>query len=147
MSLHVRNGQKNKGKALAALQLRPSDTLLDLAKRLCAEVLPKVSLASSPLFQTGLFILQNPFSRVTYDMPDMLSLRCSKLLMSSILLFVWEGSPSQVCAAFFITLVSLFVVTFFSPYADPYVGRVQVTALSCEALTLLSGLFLNHGSV
>jgi hypothetical protein len=62
--------------------------------------------------------------------------------MSSILLFVWAGSPSQVCAAFVITITSLLVVTVLRPYADPYVGLMQCTSLLCQAVTLLSGLLL-----
>lgn len=59
-----------------------------------------------------------------------------KLAMSSFVIFFWSGTPSQVAAAFLITLVCLVLHLFRSPYVNQELFRMQVCSISCSLVAL-----------
>jgi hypothetical protein len=65
-----------------------------------------------------------------------------KLIMASALVFVWEGSPSQVAAGFVVTLAALVATLLLNPFVNQKLGSMHVFSLIVQAITLLSGLML-----
>jgi hypothetical protein len=65
-----------------------------------------------------------------------------KLLLSSVLLFVWDGTAGQVCAGFLIATWSLILALNFQPHSVRELQATYSFSLLVEAVTHLSGLML-----
>ncbi len=65
-----------------------------------------------------------------------------KLLLSSVLLFVWDGTAGQVCAGFFLSTLSLILSLNWQPHALRELQATYSYTLFVEAVTHLSGLML-----
>jgi hypothetical protein len=65
-----------------------------------------------------------------------------KLLLSSVLLFVWDGTAGQVCAGFLIATWSLILALNWQPHSVHELQATYSYSLLVEALTHLSGLML-----
>jgi hypothetical protein len=65
-----------------------------------------------------------------------------KLLLSSVLLFVWDGTPGQVCAGFLIATWSLILALNWQPHCVLELQATYSYTLLVEAVTHLSGLML-----
>mmetsp|Transcript_22749 Transcript_22749/g.34625 ORF Transcript_22749/g.34625 Transcript_22749/m.34625 type:complete len:983 (+) Transcript_22749:852-3800(+) len=69
-----------------------------------------------------------------------------KLAMSSFVIFFWSGTPSQVAAAFLITLVCLVLHLFRSPYVNQELFRMQVYSLVAQTVNLFLGMMMISGT-
>ncbi len=65
-----------------------------------------------------------------------------KLLLSSVLLFVWDGTAGQVCTGFLIATWSLILALNFQPHSRRELQATYSYSLLVEAVTHLSGLML-----
>jgi hypothetical protein len=65
-----------------------------------------------------------------------------KLLLSSVLLFVWDGTAGQVCAGFFLSTLSLILSLNWQPHSLRELQATYSYTLFVEAVTHLSGLML-----
>jgi len=65
-----------------------------------------------------------------------------KLVMASILVFVYEGTPLQVITGFIVTLVSLLLSLYLRPFFDDDLQEMYQWALFVQTLTLLSGVMI-----
>ncbi len=65
-----------------------------------------------------------------------------KLLLSSVLLFVWDGTAGQVCAGFLIATWSLILALNWQPHSVRELQATYSYSLLVEAVTHLSGLML-----
>mmetsp|Transcript_34696 Transcript_34696/g.81350 ORF Transcript_34696/g.81350 Transcript_34696/m.81350 type:complete len:657 (-) Transcript_34696:235-2205(-) len=65
-----------------------------------------------------------------------------KLVISSVLVFVWEGTASQVVFAFVVTLVFLLITMSLRPFSNKQLGTMYIFTLVVQSATLLSGIML-----
>ena len=65
-----------------------------------------------------------------------------KLLMTSIVTFIYTGTPAQISAALVITLAFCLYTQRARPFAEDRIGDMQVFALVAQAFTLIYGLML-----
>jgi hypothetical protein len=66
-----------------------------------------------------------------------------KLVMASILLFIYEGTASQIIIGFIVTLVSLLLSLWLQPFSNEALQRMHQWSLLVQALTLLSGVMIS----
>ena len=65
-----------------------------------------------------------------------------KLLMTSIVTFIYTGTPAQITAALVITLAFGLYTQRTRPFADEKIGDMQIFSLVVQAFTLIYGLML-----
>ena len=65
-----------------------------------------------------------------------------KLLMTSIVTFIYTGTPAQISAALVITLAFCLYTQRARPFANDRIGDMQIFALVVQAFTLIYGLML-----
>eukprot|EP00961_Rhodomonas_salina_P256315 3463898-Rhodomonas_salina.3 len=65
-----------------------------------------------------------------------------KLMISSVLVFVYPGSPTQLAAGFLITFLSLLVTVRKGPYSDQRLEDMQIYALFALTTTIFYGIML-----
>jgi hypothetical protein len=68
-----------------------------------------------------------------------------KLLMASVLIFVYEGTSSQIATGFLITLASLLLALWLRPFNDDGLQGMHQWSLFVQATTLFSGLMIKAG--
>uniref|UniRef100_A0A7S0QFS0 EF-hand domain-containing protein n=1 Tax=Cryptomonas curvata TaxID=233186 RepID=A0A7S0QFS0_9CRYP len=65
-----------------------------------------------------------------------------KLIMTSIITFIYTGTPAQIAAALVTTLAFTLYTQRTKPFADDKIGDMQVFSLATQGFTLLYGLML-----
>jgi hypothetical protein len=65
-----------------------------------------------------------------------------KLVMASILIFVYDGTASQIVTGFVVTLVSLLLSLWLRPFNDDTLQGMHQWSLFVQSLTLLSGVMI-----
>eukprot|EP00293_Proteomonas_sulcata_P010899 CAMPEP_0184308506 /NCGR_PEP_ID=MMETSP1049-20130417/16939_1 /TAXON_ID=77928 /ORGANISM="Proteomonas sulcata, Strain CCMP704" /LENGTH=575 /DNA_ID=CAMNT_0026621209 /DNA_START=312 /DNA_END=2039 /DNA_ORIENTATION=- len=65
-----------------------------------------------------------------------------KLTMAALLVFIFDGTPSQVGIGFMITFGTIVAAMIIKPFADPILGSLYVYALTIQMITLFYGMML-----
>lgn len=75
-----------------------------------------------------------------------LAMMLYKLLMSSALIFLFQGTPSQVAAGFLITFAFLLMNILQRPFVNRGLFKMQVYALTIQTLNLFFGMMIMSGA-
>jgi hypothetical protein len=65
-----------------------------------------------------------------------------KLVMASVLIFVYEGTSSQIATGFIVTLVALLLSLWLRPFNDDSLQNMHEWSLFVQSLTLLAGVMI-----
>jgi len=87
-----------------------------------------------------LFLTYNPKCWY-YELVEM----ARKLTIAAILVFIYDGSPSQVAVGFVITMVIIVICAALRPFADPVLGALYMYAMGVQMVTLFYGLLIITG--
>ena len=65
-----------------------------------------------------------------------------KLVIAACIVFIYDGTPSQVAVGFIITFATVVVSLFLQPFNDPVLGGLYTYALMVQMITLFYGVLL-----
>eukprot|EP00961_Rhodomonas_salina_P234697 3171949-Rhodomonas_salina.2 len=65
-----------------------------------------------------------------------------KFVLTSLIIFLWPGSPEQLAVCLIITFVAFTYVIVAAPFAEPKLGGLQAACLAVQAAAMLFGMML-----
>jgi hypothetical protein len=77
-----------------------------------------------------------------YDVMPLATLVTIIDVQTSVVVFVWSGSASQIAAGFVITLAAMILALSVRPFAHGELGAMHAFSLIVQAVTLLCGIML-----